>query len=183
MLRAGLASDIIASRPDHRVDERQGVLDLGEPDAPDGETAEQIIYRLSYALTALRSQLAREGLTEEVYPRFRAYSPSRGWTYKQDKIGHQAQRFAKHLDRVTSIHAVGELTDGDAAGVNADIAMIAEEADSLITALIRDAEARGLEATGPWMKIPLVECQEFEVVTPDPVLAEADDSHDRKLNS
>jgi hypothetical protein len=183
MLRSGLASDVIVSRPDLLFDERQGVLDLWEPDAPEGETAEQIIYRLSYALTELRSQLAREGLTEEAYPRFRAYSASRGWTYKQDQIAHLAQGFAKHLDGVTSIRATGELTEGDAAEVNAHIAMIAEEADSLITALISDAEAHGLVATGPWLKIPLVECQAFEVVSPDPLLAEADDAHDRKLNS
>jgi hypothetical protein len=183
MLRAGLASDVIASRPVQRIDERQGILDLADPDAPESETAEQIIYRLSYALTALRSQLVRAGLTEEAAPRFHAYSASRGWTYKEDKIAHQAQAFAKQLDRVTSIRANRELADHDAADVNAHIAMIAEKADSLITALIKDAEARGLEATGPWMKIPLVECREFEVPQSDLIADEADFAHDQKLNS
>lgn len=184
MLRAGLASDVIASGPVQRVDVRQGVLDLVDPNAPESENAEQIIYRLSYALTLLRSQLARVGLTEEAAPGFHAYSASRGWTYKQDEIARQAQWFAKQLDLVTRIRATGELAAGDAAGVNAQIAMIAEEADGLIMALIKDAEARGLEATGPWMNIPLVECREFEVTEPaDPELTKADDARDRQLNS
>lgn len=184
MLRAGTASDVIASRPVQRIDERQTALDFGEPEPPSAnETAEQMIYRLSYSLTELRSQLAREGLTEEAAPRYHGYSASRGWTYKEDKIAHLAQGFAKQLDRVTSIRATGELADHDAADINAHIAMIAEEADRLITALIKDAEAHGLEATGPWMKIPLVECREFEVPQSDPVAEEADFVHDQKLNS
>ena len=69
---------------------------------------------------------------------------------------------------------------------------VAERADRISQAyragrgsatVIKDAEDHGLEASGPWLKIPLIETQAFEVPTPDPAADEADDEHDRKLNS
>jgi hypothetical protein len=95
------------------------------------------------------------------------------------------QRKARHVaERLASITGTpGDPDETDAHRVNAQIAMVAEEANILITALITDAEAQGLEATGPWLDIPLVECREFAVPRADPVAQEADDILDRKLNS
>lgn len=71
----------------------------------------------------------------------------------------------------------------DAKRVNAAIAMIATNADRLITEIVEDAEACGLEASDPWIKNPLVGLQEFEVAEADPIDDKADFDHDQKLNS
>ena len=75
------------------------------------------------------------------------------------------------------------MDDTDAAWVNANISMVAEEADELISTLIEDAESKGLEATGDWIPMPLVEQRAFDVPKPDPEADRADDEHNRKLNS
>jgi hypothetical protein len=75
------------------------------------------------------------------------------------------------------------LDETDAAWVNANIGMVAEEADDLISTLVEDAEAKDLEATGDWMKIPMVEQREFEVPKNDPGADMADAERDRKLAS
>jgi hypothetical protein len=181
MLRAGSASHVVAGPRLPRVDERQGVLDLSGLEPPD-ETAEQFAYRLACSLTELKSQLIRGGLADP--EKYRAYSATQGWIDKIDEIARQAAGFARQLTAVTCIRSTGEPSEDDAVSVNAHLAMIAEEADSLLTAVISDAEARGLQATGPWMKIPLVECRKFEVAKPpDPDLTQADDAWDRDLNS
>jgi hypothetical protein len=100
-----------------------------------------------------------------------------------DPVERMARCFAARLIDVKCIRATGEASHDDARSVNAHIAMVATEADALITALIKDAEANGLDSAGRWMNIPLVECQEFEVVTRDPAADEVDDIHDLKLNS
>lgn len=78
---------------------------------------------------------------------------------------HLAASFAAYVAQLSSIQA-DEADEQDADKVNASIEMIAEEADALVTAVIEDAEDHGLEAPGPWLKIPLVETQAFEVPTP-----------------
>ncbi|UZF93794.1 hypothetical protein [Bosea sp. NBC_00550] len=90
-----------------------------------------------------------------------------------------ASAFADRLEDVKSIRNTGELDQADAASVNANIASVANAADDLITALIENAEARGLQATGRWIDIPLVECREFEIKERDPVEEQADDAYDR----
>jgi hypothetical protein len=55
--------------------------------------------------------------------------------------------------------------------------------DDLISKLVEDAEHKGLEATGDWMKITLVEQRSFEVPEHDAEADNADAEHDRKLNS
>jgi hypothetical protein len=180
MLRAGSASDVIAGPRLPRVDERQGVLKLSGLEPP-AETAEQFVERLTFTPTEMQAQ-ARADLAEPAT--YRAYSATEGWVDRVDEIARQAVGFARQLAGVSCIRSPAEPGDDDAVAVNDHIAMITEEADSLISALIRDAEARGLQASGPWMKIPLVECRKFEVAKPaDPDLAEADDAWDRYLNS
>jgi hypothetical protein len=100
-----------------------------------------------------------------------------------DKVGRLASRFAQHLKEVKGIAGTHEADEFDARSVNASIGMVAELADSLIDALISDAEARGLNASGAWMHIPLIEVREFQASASDPGPKEADDIHDRKMNS
>ncbi|KUL94349.1 hypothetical protein DK26_15185 [Bosea sp. WAO] len=117
---------------------------------------------------------------------YRAYTSAHGWADTVDPIALLAHGFAARLARVKCIRTLGPAGDAledDARAVNAHIAMIAEEADNLITALIGDAESAGLEATGAWMKLPLVECRKFEAIERDPDLDRADDIQDDKLNS
>jgi hypothetical protein len=98
-----------------------------------------------------------------------------------DHIQRRARDVAERLASITG--TPGDPDETDAHRVNAQIALVAEEANILMTALITDAEAQGLEATGPWLDIPLVECREFAVPRPDPIAPEADDIHDRKMKS
>lgn len=105
-----------------------------------------------------------------------------GRNSKPDPIAQLAEGFAKHVMQLTSLQT-DHPDDQDATHVNASIEMIAEEADALVTAVIEDAEDHGLEASGPWLKISLIEVQAFEVPTPDPEADRADEERDRKLNS
>ncbi|MDU0343716.1 hypothetical protein [Bosea rubneri] len=117
---------------------------------------------------------------------YRSYNSARGWIDAVDPIALMARQFARRLAEVKCIRHLGpagDATEGNAQAVNSHIAVIAEEADNLIAALIEDAEASGLEATGAWMKIPLVECREFEPIERDPELERSDDELDQKLNS
>lgn len=148
ILRAGPSADLIRSAPAPRHDERQHAFDLNPPVPPVGaSSAEQTIYRLAYENAQLRSQLAQNGETQKP-PTYRAYNPVHGWTDKVDDIAVQAAGFAKQLADVTAIRTTGEPDEVDAGAVNEHIAMVAEEADALITALVADAEAKGLEASG-----------------------------------
>ena len=52
-----------------------------------------------------------------------------------------------------------------------------------LSTLVEDAEAKGLEATGAWLKIPLVEQRAFEVPKQDAEADKADAAHDRKMDS
>jgi hypothetical protein len=99
-----------------------------------------------------------------------------------DPVAEQAQEFAQKLEDLAGVLA-SPLDETDAAWVNANIGMVAEEADDLISTLVDDAEDKGLDATGDWMKIPLVEQRAFEVPRSDPAADRADDEHDRKMNS
>lgn len=94
---------------------------------------------------------------------YRAYNPVHGWVDKVDTIAEKAAGFAARLAEVHAIRTTGEANAWDAEAVNEHIIMIAREADALIEALILDAEARDLEASGRWMEIPLVECQKFQL--------------------
>ncbi|WP_156639715.1 hypothetical protein [Bosea sp. PAMC 26642] len=165
MLRSGPSSDVAKSPLPRRNDERQGALDL----APPASTASDKIERLSAENTKLKMQVP---LVEGQVPKiesttYRSYNPVHGWLDKVDVIAEQAAWFAKQLAEVTAIRTTGAPDETDAEAVNTHIAMVAEEADSLITALIKDAEAHDLEASGPWIKIPLVECQKFEAPSRD----------------
>jgi hypothetical protein len=160
-------------------------LDVPEEAATIETSAERAIYRLSYEVAELRSKLARAGLAPDAdRVSYRAYSSLHGWTESVDPIACLARGFASRLAEVTCIRSMKEPGDDDVVGVNAHIAMVAEEADSLISALVKDAEAKGLEASGAWLKIPLVECRAFELPDPaDPATEEVDFIHDQKLNS
>lgn len=106
----------------------------------------------------------RQGVLDlRVLPTYRAYSATRGWVDKVDEVAMLASALVDRLEDLKSIRNTGDLDEADAASVNANIASIANAADELITALIDNAEARGLQATGRWMDIPLVECREFEI--------------------
>jgi hypothetical protein len=100
-----------------------------------------------------------------------------------DKVARLASRFAQRVEEVKGITGTHEADEFDARSVNASIGMVAELADSLIDALIPDAETRGFNASGAWMGIPLIEVRQFEAPTSDPCPQEADDIHDRKMNS
>jgi hypothetical protein len=182
MLRSATSSDIVASAPLPREDERQCVFDLSPPSASETETPDQIIHRLAYALADFRSKLASESEAEGD-PDRQVYGATKGSVERADAVARLAGEFAQHLAGIKHIPASREVDEFDAHSVNSLIAMIAEGADALITALCTDAESRGLQASGDWMEIPLVECREFEVVRPDPTAEEADDIQDRKLNS
>lgn len=120
----------------------------------------------------------RQGVLDlRVLPTYRAYSATRGWGDKVDEVQLLASAFADRLSDVTSIRSLGELDDTDAAKVNANIASIARAADDLISAVVSNAESRGLQATGPWMDIPLFECREFEIEERDPIGEQADDAY------
>ena len=179
VLRSGPAAEVIKSLSDRLQDARQGVLDLDL----DATNAERMIYRLAYENAQLISRLARAGLPTAIDdPIHPAEVGLRGRNSKPDPIAQLAASFAAQVTQLSSIQA-DQPDDQDADQVNASIAMIAEEADALVTAVIEDAEAHGLEATGAWLKIPLVEVQAFEVPTPDSASEEADDRHDRRLNA
>jgi hypothetical protein len=150
---------------------------------PSTSNAERMIYRLAYENAQLVSRLARAGLPTAIEdPIDRVRETEYGRNSKPDPIAQLAQSFAAQVVQMSSIQT-DHPDDQDAANVNKSIEMIAEEADALVTAIIEDAEEHGLEASGPWLKIPLVDTQAFEVPTPDPAADEADDVHDRKLNS
>jgi hypothetical protein len=99
-----------------------------------------------------------------------------------DAVAEQAQEFARKLEDLAGVLA-NPLDETDAAWANANISMVAEEADDLISTLVDDAEDKGLEATGDWMKAPLIEQREFEVPKHDAEVDKADAEHDRKMNS
>jgi hypothetical protein len=99
-----------------------------------------------------------------------------------DPVAAQAQEFARKLEDLAGVLA-NPLDDTDAAWANANISMVAEEADELISTLIEDAESKGLAATGDWIPMPLVEQRAFEVPNPDPEADKVDAERDRKLNS
>ena len=99
-----------------------------------------------------------------------------------DPVAEQAQEFARKLEELYGAMA-SPLNDTDAAWVNGNIAMVAEEADDLISTLIEDAESKGLEATGDWLPMPLVEQRAFKVPKDDADGDKADAAHDRKMNS
>ena len=187
ILRSGPGADVVRSRSPRRVDERQGALDLDSAAAPGATRSEQTIYRLAREVAELRLKLAGASATSSAEGvTYRAYTSAPGWSDTVDPIALLARGFAARLAEVKCIRTLGPAGDAledDARTVNAYIAMIAEEADTLIAALIEDAEAAGLEATGAWMRIPLVGCQKFEAVQRDPDLDRADDIHDEKLNS
>jgi len=112
----------------------------------------------------------RQGVLDlRVLPTYRAYSATRGWIDKIDQVQLIASTFAERLSEVRSVQNTGEPDEADAVSVNANIASIAKMADELISAVIVNAEARGLQATGGWMDIPLVECREFELEEQDPI--------------
>ena len=161
MLRSGVTADVARGPVGRREDERQGALDF---DAPD-EALYKRIERLAFENAQLRLRLEQAGTesSESQSVIYRAYNPVHGWIEKIDAIAVQAASFAKQLAGVTSLRTTGEADESDAKTVNEHIAMVAEQADALITALIKDAEARDLEATGPWMDIRLIECREFEL--------------------
>ncbi len=179
MLRSGPSGEVVKGHADRPQDAGQGALDLD----PDATNAERMIYRLAYENAQLISRLARAGLptaTEDPIDRVR--DVGHGRNSKPDPIAQLAESFAAQVVQLSSLQT-DHPSDRDAAKVNANIEMIAEEADALVTAVIEDAEGHGLEALGPWLKIPLVETQAFQVPKPDPAVDEADDLHERKLNS
>ncbi len=179
MLRSGPLSEVVQSPLERAPDARQGALDLD----PSTTSAERMIHRLAYENAQLVSRLARAGLPTAIEdPIDRVRDTGDGRNSKPDPIAQLAQSFAAQIVQLSSIQT-DYPDDQDAANVNARIEMIAEEADALVTAVIEDAEGHGLEASGPWLKIPLVEVQAFEVPTPDPDADEADEMHNRKLNS
>lgn len=178
MLRAGPASAVVQSPTDRPPDPRQGTLDL----APAATDAERMITRLAYENAQLISRLHRAGLPTAIEdPTDRVRDPGHGRNSKPDPIAELAASFAKQVVRLSPIQN-DYPNDEDAAKVNASIEMIAEEADALVMAVIDDAESHGLEASGPWLNIPLIETRAFEVPPPDPGADAADDEHDRKLN-
>lgn len=185
ILRSGPTSDVVKSRLTRREDARQGALNLEAP--PRETSAEQTIYRLAHEVAELRLKLAEAGLASDTKGvTYRTYNSQHSWADTVDPIALMARSFASRLADVKCIRtldAAGRPGEHDARAVNAHIAMIAEEADRLISALVEDAEASGLEATGAWMAVPLVECRKFEAVERDPDLERADDIHDEKLNS
>ena len=99
-----------------------------------------------------------------------------------DSVAAEAQELARKLDDLAGVLA-NPLDETDAAWVNANIGIVAEGADDLISTLVEDAEAKGLEATGDWMKVPLVEQREFEVPNQNAEADKVDAAHDRKMNS
>jgi hypothetical protein len=179
MLRSGLSDEIVQSSPAQQLDERQGALDLDEKTT----SAERMICRLAHENAQLVARLARAGLPTAVEdPIDGARGAGHGRNSKPDPIAELAASFAKqvvHLSSIQTDHPDGD----DAAKVNASIEMIAEDADALVMAVINDAEDHGLEATGPWLKIPLIETQAFEVPAPDPEAHKADYEYDRRQNS
>ncbi|PZO00592.1 MAG: hypothetical protein DCF30_09275 [Hyphomicrobiales bacterium] len=179
MLRSGPSAEFVQSPADRPQDARQRMLDLN----PDATGAERIIYRLAYENSQLVSRLARAGLPTAVEdPTDSVRDSTHGRNSKPDPIAELAASFAAQVMQLSSIQT-DHPHDQDAAKVNASIEMITEEADALVTAVIKDAEDHGLEASGPWLNIPLIETQAFEVTTPDPESDRADDEHDRTLNS
>lgn len=175
MLRSGPGGELIQSPSDLRPDQRQGALDL-----EGGATnAERMISRLAYENAQLIARLARAGLPTAIEE---PPHPGPGHNSKPDPITELAASFAAQVVHLSSIQTVFP-DDQDAAKVNASIEMIAEEADALVTAVINDAENHGLEASGPWLKIPLVEAQAFEVPSQNPEADAVDDEHERRLNT
>jgi hypothetical protein len=129
------------------------------------------------------SEAVRSGKTPRPDPRQRALDlDAPDERRNTDPVAEQAQEFARKLEDLAGILA-SPLDETDAAWANANIAMVAEEADDLISTLIDDAENQGLEATGDWLPMPLVEQRAFEVPKPDPAGDKADAARDRKMNS
>lgn len=179
MLRSGPAAEMVKSPSQRTGDARQGVLELD----PQETRAEREIYRLAHENAVLRSRLARAGLSTEIEnPIHPGDDAIHGRNSKADPIAQLAASYAAQVAQLSSIQT-DQPDDQDAAAVNAGIEMIAEDADALVTAVIKDAEDHGLEASGPWLKIPLVEVQAFEVPASDATADQADEMHDRKLNS
>ncbi len=179
MLRSGPSAEMVQSPSVRAPDARQGTFDLD----PNTTSAERMIYRLAYENAQLVSRLARAGLPTAIEePMDRVRDIGHGRNSKPDPIAQLAQSFAAQVVQLSSIQT-DHPDDQDAAKVNASLEMIAEDADALVTAVVKDAEDHGLEASGPWLKIPLIETQAFEVPSPDPDADEADDAHDRRLNS
>jgi hypothetical protein len=176
MLRSGPSAEVIKGPRDRGRDARQGVLDLD----PASTSAEQLIFRLAYENAQLTSRLARAGLSTVIED---PNNPTGDVSHDReiDPIAKLAASFAAQVVQLSSI-PTDQPNDQDADKVNASIEMIAGEADALVTAVINDAEDHGLQASGRWLDIPLVEVQAFEVSTPDLSTAEADDRHDKKLN-
>lgn len=163
--RAGPPNDILKGPVSRAEDPRQKSFDLGEGQ----QTSEERIYGLSYRLASLRANISID--------------PWAAWAdrpKKSDRVSVLASGFARELEQVEPVHTASE---EEAAAVNRRIAMVAEEADALIEALITDAESQGLAATGAWLKIPLVECQAFEVPEIDPEEQKADDLRDQWRNN
>jgi hypothetical protein len=178
LLRSGPSAEVIKGPRDPGRDARQGVLDLD----PGSTSAEQLIFRLAYENAQLTSRLTRAGLSTVIEdPNNSTGDVSHDRDSEIDPIAKLAASFAAQVVQLSSI-PTDQPNDQDADKVNASIEMIAGEADALVTAVINDAEAHGLQASGRWLDIPLVEVQAFEVSTPDPSTAEADDTHDKKLN-
>lgn len=153
--------------------------------APEGDqtSAERMICRLAYENAQLIARLARAGLPTTIEdPIDRGPAPGHGHNSKPDPIAELAAGFAAQVVQLSSIQT-DHPDDQDAATVNASIEMIAEEADALVTAVIKDAEDHGLEASGVWLKIPLIETQAFEAPAPDPEADQADYEYDRRRNA
>lgn len=179
MLRSGPPGEVLKGAPDRPHDAGQGLLDLDSA----ATNAERMIFRLAYENAQLVSRLARAGLPITIEdPTDRVRDADYGRNSKPDPIAELAASFAAQVVQLSSIQT-DHPDEQDAAKVNASIEMIAEEADALVAAVINDAEDHGLEASGPWLKIPLIETQAFEVPDADPAADEADDEHDRQLNS
>ncbi len=176
MLRSGQSLEVVQSPLDRAQDARQGVLDLD----PSTTSAERMIHRLAYENAQLVSRSARGGLPTAIEdPSGRVRDTVHGRNSKPDAIADLAVNFAAQIVQLSPIET-DHPDDQDASKVNASIEMIAEDADPLVTSVIKDAEDHGLKASGPWLKIPLIETQAFEVRTADAAADKADDECDRK---
>lgn len=131
-------------------------------------------------MCAHRTGLWSEAIRSGAVPR--PVRPEEANRRNSDPVAEQAQEFAQALEDLAGVLA-NPLNETDAAWANANISMVAEEADDLISTLVDDAEDKGLEPTGDWLKIPLVEQRAFEVPSSDPPADRADDEYDRKMNS
>lgn len=188
MLRSGPAAEVAKSPSQKPEDARQGSLEFDARETRAQETradethAEREINRLAHENALLRARLARAGSSTEIEHPVYPADDGHGRNSKADPIAQLAASYAAQVSQLSSIQT-DQPDDQDAAAVNAGIEMIAEEADALVAAVIKDAEDHGLEASGPWLKIPLLEVQAFEAPTSDPAADEADALRDRELNA